>query len=288
MAGDATPPRTCVAPVSYRHLQRHLIVMSRVMLRANDLCWCGSGKKYKRCHRADLLGPAWSDRGGRCRPRSCAPTTSRPANPVRKSESMVKSADVIARMRVAGAIARDVLVETGAAVAPGVTTDEIDRISHEAHIAAQRVPEPARLPGLPEVGVHVGQRGDLPRHPRRPRPRRGRHRQHRRHRLRRRRARRHQRDVRRRPHRPGVQAPGARDERVPRPRDRSGAPRCAAPRHRARDRDARPRRGFQRRAGVRRSRHRRGVPRSAAGTRTTTSRRPARSWSPGWSSPSSR
>jgi uncharacterized protein YchJ len=21
-----------------------------VMLRANDDCWCGSGKKYKRCH----------------------------------------------------------------------------------------------------------------------------------------------------------------------------------------------------------------------------------------------
>ena len=25
------------------------------MLRANDDCWCGSGKKYKRCHRATLL-----------------------------------------------------------------------------------------------------------------------------------------------------------------------------------------------------------------------------------------
>ena len=25
--------------------------MSRVALKANDPCWCGSGRKYKRCHR---------------------------------------------------------------------------------------------------------------------------------------------------------------------------------------------------------------------------------------------
>ena len=71
-------------------------------------------------------------------------------NPVRKSESMVKSADVIARMRVAGAIARDVLVETGAAVAPGVTTDELDRVSHEAHIARSVYPSPLGYQGFPK------------------------------------------------------------------------------------------------------------------------------------------
>ena len=117
---------------------------------------------------------------------------------------MVKSPDVIERMRVACRIARDVLVETGAAVAPGVTTDELDRVAHEAHIARGVYPSPLGYHGLPEVGVHVGQRGDLPRHPRRPPARRRRHRQRRRHRLRRRRARRHQRDVLRRPRRPAL------------------------------------------------------------------------------------
>ncbi len=127
-----------------------MIAVSRVMLRANDLCWCGSGKKYKRCHRADLL------RAGVVGPwRTVPPEIVRPdyvetGNPVRKSESMVKSADVIARMRVAGAIARDVLVETGAAVAPGVTTDEIDRISHEAHIARNVYPSPLGYRGFPK------------------------------------------------------------------------------------------------------------------------------------------
>ena len=42
------------------------------------------------------------------------------------------------------------------------------RICHEACIARGRLPEPAQLRRLPEVGVHVGERGHLPRHPRRP------------------------------------------------------------------------------------------------------------------------
>ena len=83
----------------------------------------------------------------------------------------------------------------------------------------RRVPEPAALPGLPEVGVHVGQRGDLPRHPRRPRARRRRHRQRRRHRLRRRRARRHQRHVLRRARStPNLETAGEGHRGVPRAR----------------------------------------------------------------------
>ena len=171
----------------------------RVTLRANDDCWCGSGKKYKRCHKAALLQRGHGRPRARGARRHRAPRLRRrPVHPVRTTESAVKSPDVIERMRVAGRIARDVLHETGAAVAPGITTDELDRVAHEAHVARGVYPSPLALQGLPEVGVHVGQRGHLPRHPRRPRARRGRHRQPRHHRLRRRRARRHQRDVLRR------------------------------------------------------------------------------------------
>jgi methionyl aminopeptidase len=46
-------------------------------------------------------------------------------------DPMVKDADTIARMRAAGRIAADALVEVGRHVAPGVTTDELDRIGHE-------------------------------------------------------------------------------------------------------------------------------------------------------------
>lgn len=46
-------------------------------------------------------------------------------------EEEVKSADVIERMRIAGRLAAQALDEVGRHVAPGVTTDELDRIGHE-------------------------------------------------------------------------------------------------------------------------------------------------------------
>lgn len=45
--------------------------------------------------------------------------------------SHVQSEDVIERMRVAGKIASQAMHEAGKAIAPGVTTDELDRIAHE-------------------------------------------------------------------------------------------------------------------------------------------------------------
>jgi methionyl aminopeptidase len=55
-------------------------------------------------------------------------------------DPMVKDADTIARMRVAGRIAGDALVEVGRHVAPGVTTDELDRVGHEFLIARGAYP----------------------------------------------------------------------------------------------------------------------------------------------------
>ena len=43
----------------------------------------------------------------------------------------VKDADTLEAMRVAGRIAADALAAVGAAVRPGITTDELDRIGHE-------------------------------------------------------------------------------------------------------------------------------------------------------------
>ena len=42
-----------------------------------------------------------------------------------------KDAETIEAMRVAGRLAADALAEVGAAIRPGVTTDELDRIGHE-------------------------------------------------------------------------------------------------------------------------------------------------------------
>ena len=54
-----------------------------------------------------------------------------PDVPADYDDPMVKDPDTIARMRVAGRIAADALVEVGRHVAPGITTDELDRIGHE-------------------------------------------------------------------------------------------------------------------------------------------------------------
>ena len=47
------------------------------------------------------------------------------------SEPWTQTPEVIEKMRVAGRIAAGALAEAGKAVAPGVTTDELDRIAHE-------------------------------------------------------------------------------------------------------------------------------------------------------------
>ncbi len=49
----------------------------------------------------------------------------------RTGEPDVKDAETIERMRVAGRIAAQALAEVGRHVAPGVTTDELDRVGHE-------------------------------------------------------------------------------------------------------------------------------------------------------------
>ena len=46
-------------------------------------------------------------------------------------EPWVQTPEVIEKVRVASKIAANALAEAGRAVAPGVTTDELDRIAHE-------------------------------------------------------------------------------------------------------------------------------------------------------------
>jgi len=120
------------------------------MLRANDDCWCGSGRKYTRCHRTTLLRACAVGPERAVPPEILRPDYVETGTPVRSTESAVKTPEVIARMRAAGKIARDVLAETGAAVAVGVTTDELDRVAHEAHISRGVYPSPLRYRGFPK------------------------------------------------------------------------------------------------------------------------------------------
>jgi methionyl aminopeptidase len=119
---------------------------------ANDLCWCGSGRKYKRCHRkiegrvlqgevspmrevpAEIGRPSYADTG----------------DVVPWDEPRIKSPDVIERMRHAGSVAAEILRLAGEAVRPGVTTDEIDAYVHDLYIERGAYPSPLNYHGYPK------------------------------------------------------------------------------------------------------------------------------------------
>ncbi|MEI8241461.1 MAG: SEC-C metal-binding domain-containing protein, partial [Actinomycetota bacterium] len=107
-----------------------------VLPQANDACWCGSGRKYKRCHKP-LEGRVLQ---GEISPmRTVPPHIERPpyadtGEAPRWVEPRVKSAEIIERMRHAGVVAAEILRLAGDMVRPGITTDDLDAFVQEATI----------------------------------------------------------------------------------------------------------------------------------------------------------
>ena len=63
----------------------------------------------------------------------------------------VKTPDEIAKMRVAGKLASDVLMMIGGYVKPGITTGELDKICHKYIVDVQRaIPAPLNYRGFPK------------------------------------------------------------------------------------------------------------------------------------------
>lgn len=73
----------------------------------------------------------------------------RPA-PERFVGSEIKDPETVERMRVAGRIAGQALAEVGRAVAPGVTTDDLDRIGHEFLLDQGAYPSTLGYRGFPK------------------------------------------------------------------------------------------------------------------------------------------
>ncbi len=71
-------------------------------------------------------------------------------DPGPSSSSTVRTLDEVARMRRAGNAAAEILVEAGHCVRPGVTTDRIDAVVHEATIARGGYPSPLNYRGYPK------------------------------------------------------------------------------------------------------------------------------------------
>ena len=86
------------------------------MIDRNDLCWCGSGKKWKKCH--------WPDTGDAA------------FDALRKKywddfKIYIKDSHEINEIRKAGHLAALILEEVCAAAVAGVTTKELDRLALE-------------------------------------------------------------------------------------------------------------------------------------------------------------
>ena len=113
-------------------------------MRPNDVCWCGSGLKFKRCHKPT------TDRvvAGTVSPvRTVPDTIERPhyaesGGTDDRDEAMVKTPELIERMRRTGSAAGEILRQVGDAIAPGVTTDELDALCHQLCIEAGGYPSP--------------------------------------------------------------------------------------------------------------------------------------------------
>jgi methionyl aminopeptidase len=70
--------------------------------------------------------------------------------PARHRGSEIKDAETIERMRVAGRIAAQALAEVAKAIAPGVTTDELDAVGHEFLCDHDAYPSTLGYKGFPK------------------------------------------------------------------------------------------------------------------------------------------
>ena len=70
--------------------------------------------------------------------------------PERVTASDIKNPEIIAKIREAGRIAAGAIEAVGAAIAPGVTTEELDRIGHEFLIAHDAYPSCLGYMGFPK------------------------------------------------------------------------------------------------------------------------------------------
>lgn len=110
------------------------------ILRSNAPCWCGSGKKHKRCHGdSRALARPHVPLGVVSPPREVPDEIVRPdyvhAGRVGTSRApQIQDEASLERMRHAGHVAATVLLRTGNAAEVGVTTDELDAIAHATYI----------------------------------------------------------------------------------------------------------------------------------------------------------
>lgn len=100
-------------------------------MKRNDLCWCSSGKKWKKCHYPKTSPPF-----------SFLPSDQLTREYKKKYQILLKSEEEIAGIRRASQLAAEILEKSCAAAKEGVTTSELNDLAHRLHIEAGATPAP--------------------------------------------------------------------------------------------------------------------------------------------------
>jgi methionyl aminopeptidase len=100
----------------------------------NDLCWCGSGIKYKKCHESFDEKLSWYKLQGCIIP----------------SRQIIKNQEQIIGIRESGKINIAVLDFISEQLHMGMTTEEIDVLIYEKTIALGGIPAPLNYEGYPK------------------------------------------------------------------------------------------------------------------------------------------
>ncbi|QVL58199.1 MAG: methionyl aminopeptidase [Simkaniaceae bacterium] len=97
------------------------------MIARNDPCWCGSGKKWKKCHHPFLAPQDFK---------------SLKAEYFKKYQIVLKTPEQIEGIRASGKLAATILKKVCAKAKEGVTTQELDDYAMELHKEAGAIPAP--------------------------------------------------------------------------------------------------------------------------------------------------
>ena len=100
----------------------------------NDLCWCGSGKKYKKCHEAFDERILEFQLAGHVVP----------------PHSIIKTPEQIEGMRRSSEINIAVLDYVAEHIREGITTEEIDRWVYDITVSRGGIPAPLNYEGFPK------------------------------------------------------------------------------------------------------------------------------------------
>ena len=105
-----------------------------IKLGRNDVCWCGSGMKYKKCHYNFDSKLEQAERGGYEVP----------------GHDLIKTPEQIEGIKKSAAINIAVLDYVGEHIRAGITTEEIDKWVYDETVKRGGIPAPLNYEGFPK------------------------------------------------------------------------------------------------------------------------------------------